>query len=574
MKVGRYKVEHLQTDLLIIGGGTAGCFAAVKAKEAAPELDVLILEKAHIERSGCLAAGMNAINAYINPGETPESFVRYVRADSMGLIREDLVLSIARRLNEVVREVEGWGLPIMKDKEGNYLARGRWNIKINGERLKPIIANKALEAGARVLNRAVVTDLLVEENQVKGAVAFSVRKQVFYVVQARAVIVATGGAAGIYRPNNQGSAHHKMWYPPFNTGAGYAMGIRAGAEMTSFEMRFIALRTKDVIAPTGTLALGFGAKQVNSRGERFMAERYAHLGAEGAPTPWRVYGPTQEIKEGRGPVFLETTHLSEEEVRELKKSYLNMYPELVLAWAANDFNPAEEPIEIQGTEPYIVGGHTQSGYWIDVNRQTTIDGLFAAGDVAGGAPYKFVSGCWAEGAIAAESAAEYIRKKRGKEEFQEIDSRQIEVKAEEVFAPLNRSDGVRPHEMEESLQKIMDEYAGGISRYYEMNERELSIAQRKLEKLKNQVKYLTAGDLHELMNCHEVIDRIDVARVLVKHLQYRKETRWPAYQSNLDYPALNDREWLKFVNSRYENGEIKIYERPYEQLIPGDRYLP
>ena len=79
------KLEHLQTDLLIIGGGTAGCFAAVKAKEKAADLDVLILEKAHIERSGCLAAGMNAINAYINPGETPESFVRYVRADSMGL---------------------------------------------------------------------------------------------------------------------------------------------------------------------------------------------------------------------------------------------------------------------------------------------------------------------------------------------------------------------------------------------------------------------------------------------------------------------------------------------------------
>jgi len=572
--MGNFKVEILETNLLIIGGGTAGCFSAVKAREKAADLDVLILEKAHIERSGCLAAGMNAINAYINPGESPESFVRYVRADAMGLIREDLVLSMARRLNEVVEEVESWGLPIMKDREGNYLARGRWNIKISGERLKPIIANKALEAGARVLNRVLVTDLLVEDNQVKGAIGFNIRKGVFYLIQARAVIVATGGAAGIYRPNNQGSAHHKMWYPPFNTGAGYAMGIRAGAEMTSFEMRFIALRTKDVIAPTGTLALGFGATQVNARGERFMAKKYAHLGAEGAPTPWRVYGPTQEIKEGRGPVFLDTTHLKEEEVRELKKSYLNMYPELVLAWAANGFDPGKEPVEIQGTEPYLVGGHTQSGYWIDVDRQTSIEGLYAAGDVAGGAPYKFVSGCWAEGAIAAESAVAYIREREGEERGPIIDKLDLDARAGEVFAPLNRSEGVHPREMEESLQKIMDEYAGGISRYYEMNEKELGMAEQKLEKLKSQVKYLKAGDLHELMNCHEVMDRIDVARVLVKHLQYRKETRWPAYQSFVDYPALNDREWLKFVNSRYENGEIKIYERPYQQLIPGDRYLP
>jgi len=568
-------VEILKTDFLIIGGGTAGCLAAVKAKQKNPDLDVLILEKAHIERSGCLAAGMNAINAYINPGETPESFVKYVRADAMGLIREDLVLSMGERLNEVVEEVESWGLPIEKDEDGKYAARGRWNIKINGEKLKPIIANKAIESGAKVLNRVAVTNLIVEDGIVKGAVGFGVRDRVFYVVNAKAVLIATGGAAGIYRPNNEGSSHHKMWYSPFNTGAGYAMGIRAGAEMTSFEMRFIALRTKDVIAPTGTLALGFGATQVNSKGERFMANKYGHMGAEGAPTPLRVYGPTQEIKEGRGPVFMDTTHLSEEDITELKKSYLNMYPELVLSWAANDFNPAKEAIEIQGTEPYIVGGHTQSGYWIDINRETTIKGLYAAGDVAGGAPYKFVSGCWAEGAIAAESAVDYISKKE--ETFLDIEGINdfnIQDEILRVFAPMSRQDGVRADEMEERLQKIMDEYAGGVSRYYEMNDSELQIAEKKLKHLKTQIQYLIADDLHDLMNCHEIIDRIDVAEVLIKHLLYRKETRWPAYQSKIDYPNLNDRDWLKFVNSRFDNEQIEIMERPYKQLIAGDRYVP
>ncbi len=568
-------VEILKTDLLIIGGGTAGCLAAVKAKQKNPDLDVLILEKAHIERSGCLAAGMNAINAYINPGETPESFVKYVRADAMGLIREDLVLSMGQRLNEVVEEVESWGLPIEKDDDGKYAARGRWNIKINGEKLKPIIANKAIESGAQVLNRVVVTNLIVEYGMVKGAVGFGVRDSVFYVVNAKAVLIATGGAAGIYRPNNEGSSHHKMWYSPFNTGAGYAMGIRAGAEMTSFEMRFIALRTKDVIAPTGTLALGFGATQVNAKGERFMANKYGHMGAEGAPTPLRVYGPTQEVKEGRGPVFMDTTHLSEQDVKELKASYLNMYPELVLSWAANDFDPAKEAIEIQGTEPYIVGGHTQSGYWIDLNRETSIKGLYAAGDVAGGAPYKFVSGCWAEGAIAAESAVDYIKEKE--EIFVDIEGiNDFDIQEEllRVFAPMSRKDGVRADEMEERLQKIMDEYAGGVSRYYEMNDSELQIAEKKVKHLKTQIEYLTANDLHELMNCHEIIDRLDVAEVLIKHLLYRKETRWPAYQSRVDYPNLNDRDWLKFVNSRLDNEQIEIMERPYKQLIAGDRYVP
>ncbi|MTI59662.1 MAG: adenylyl-sulfate reductase subunit alpha [Firmicutes bacterium] len=564
--------EVLKTDLLIIGGGTAGCLAAVRARELEPELDVLILEKAHIARSGCLAAGMNAINAYINPGETPESFVKYVRADAMGLVREDLVLSMAERLNEVVQRVESWGLPIEKDKDGNYISRGRWNIKINGESLKPIIANKAIEYGARVINRVLVTNLLLDDGKVVGVMGFGVRTGIFYVVQARAVIICTGGAAGIYKPNNDGSSHHKIWYSPFNTGAGYAMGIRAGAEMTSLEMRFIALRTKDVIAPTGTLALGFGASQINSRGERFMAARYGHMGAEGAPTPLRVYGPTQETKEGRGPVFMDTTHLKEEDIYELKKSYLNMYPELVLSWAANNFNPGSEPIEIQGTEPYLVGGHTQSGYWIDKNRQTTIEGLYAAGDVAGGAPYKFVSGCWAEGFIAAEHAVEYVA---GCNDTQkEPNNTVVDMEMKRVYRPIGNKDGVKAEEMEERLQKIMDEYAGGVSKYYEMNESELLLALNKIKHLRSQVKYLIAEDYHQLMNCHEVIDRIDIAAVLIKHLLYRKETRWPAYQSRVDFPNLNDREWLKFVNSRLVDNEIEIIERPYRKLVSGDRYVP
>lgn len=194
MKKKDIEVKVMDTDLLIIGGGTAGCMAAIRAKELDPDVDVLIMEKAHIRRSGCLASGMNAINAYLNPGETPESFVRYVRADAMGLVREDLLLGMARRLNQVVHKVESWGLPIEKDKQGNYVPRGRWNIKINGESLKPIIADKAIESGARVLNRVTVTNLITtEDGSVMGAMGFGIRDGVFYVVKAGATIVATGG---------------------------------------------------------------------------------------------------------------------------------------------------------------------------------------------------------------------------------------------------------------------------------------------------------------------------------------------------------------------------------------------
>lgn len=576
MKFNEIKQEQIEADLLIIGGGTAGCMAAVEAKRLDLKLKVIIMEKAHVDRSGCLAGGMNAMNVYLHPGETPESFTRYVRWQAMGICREDLTLSMIKEVNPAVKRMEEWGLPILKDEKGNYSRRGKWNVKINGEALKLILAEAVKKSKTTVLNHVVATNYLLDGNRVVGAFGFSIREMKFYVVRAKATIVATGGAAGIYGPNNPGDAHHTMWYCPFNTGAGYAMGIRAGVEMTSFEMRFIALRVKDIIAPTGTLALGFGAPQVNSRGEQYMKTRYAHLGGEGAPTPIRVYAPTQEIKEGRGPCYLDTRHLSPERVREFKASYLDMYPQMTLWLAANRIDPSKQPIEIAGTEPYVVGGHCQAGYWVDEHRKTTLEGLFAAGDVAGGVPYKFVSGCWAEGIIAAQAAVKYaIANKPGK-----IDVEQANREMERVYAPVLKDKkvgkGVPPRELEEKLQETMDEYAGGIRNFYEMDEKRLLVARRMLQKLKEETGHLIAEDLHELMLAHDVIDRIEVAQVLVEHLIFRKETRWPAYQTRLDYPELNDENWSCFVNSRYDSKirKIEVFKVPYKQLVPGDRYKP
>jgi len=210
----------------------------------------------------------------------------------------------------------------------------------------------------------------------------------------------------------------------------------------------------------------------------------------------------------------------------------------------------------------------------DVDRRTMLEGLFAVGDVAGGTPYKFVSGCWAEGIIAARCAAKFAEG----HEHGEIERAQIEEEKRRVYAPLIRfqrvGEGVLPKEAEERLQKVMDEYAGGISVFYEMNEERLLIAKRELQKLREQIEYFIARDMHELMLVHEVIDRIDVAQVLLEHLLFRKETRWPGYQTRLDYPDRDDSNWLCFVNSKRDRktGAIEVFKVPYEQIVPGDRY--
>ncbi|MFQ5508566.1 MAG: adenylyl-sulfate reductase subunit alpha [Leptospirillia bacterium] len=573
------RVTH-ESDVLIIGGGTSGCFAAAELKEKYPDLSIAIVEKAHVDRSGCLAAGMNAINAYLNPGETPESFVKYVRYDSCGLIREDLVKSMAELFEYSVKKVESWGLPILCDDDGNYVPRGRWNIKINGESLKPILAKAARDAQAKIFNWVVVTDLLTTrvngEERCAGATGFSLRTNTFYTFKAKATIIATGGAAGLYKPNNAHDAQHKTWYSPFNNGAGYAMGIRKGAEMTSFEMRYVALRTKDAIAPTGTLALGVGAPLVNSQGERFMQTKYGHMGGDGAPTPYRAYGPIEETKAGRGPCYLDTTHITEEQAKQLKSAYLDMYPSQVLYWAANDIDPSRHPVEVQTTEPYVVGGHCQGGYWVDMDRQSTLPGLYAAGDIAGGAPFKFVSGCWAEGVIAARHAGATV----SDIPMPEVDHLQIETAYQRCFDPLFNYGkvkfGVTPYDMEVRMQKIMEEYAGGASQNYEMNEERLLKARQYMGQLPGQFDQLVVADMHDLMKAHEVMDRVMVGQVLVEHLIGRKETRWPSYQTRTDYPERDDLNWLKFVNTRMDpsSGKIEVLFRPYEQLVEGDRYHP
>ena len=393
MEITKQQIIH--TDVLIIGGGTAGCYAALTIREKS-DAKIVIAEKANIKRSGCLAAGVNAINAYIVKGRKPQDYVDYARKDADEIVRGDLLLTMSEHLNEVTSKMEQLGLVILKDENGDYVARGNRNIKINGENIKPILADAVNQLdNVEVINHLNITDYIVEDNTIKGAFGFHMEDGTAYEIRAKKVLCATGGAAGLYKPNNPGFSRHKMWYPPFNTGAGYAMGIDAGAEMTTFEMRFIALRCKDTIAPTGTIAQGVGAKQVNAKGEIYE-DKY------GITTSQRVYGTTQENLEGRGPCYLRTEGIEKEKDTDLKKAYLNMAPSQTLKWIEQGKDPSEQNVEIEGTEPYIVGGHTASGYWVNTNRETTIHGLYAAGDVAGGCPQKYVTGALVEGELAAD----------------------------------------------------------------------------------------------------------------------------------------------------------------------------
>jgi len=548
----------IESDVLIIGGGTAGCYAAIRLSENST-YSIAVVEKAAVKRSGCLAAGVNALNAYITEGHQPIDYVRYASNDADGIVREDLLLDISERLNKVTHDMEKRGLTILKDKDGKYVSRGWRNLKINGENIKPLLEKELRkQENVKVFEHVNITDLRYD-GKVRGAYGFGINDGIFYEFRAKAVLMATGGASGLYRPNNPEGAAHQMWYSPFNTGAGLCMGILAGAEMTTFEMRFIALRCKDTIAPTGTLAQGAGAKQVNSLGEIYE-DRY------GLSTSQRLWGTVKENSEGRGPCYLKTTGIDEEKEKELYKAYLNMAPMQTLKWAATE-GPSKKDVEIEGTEPYVVGGHTASGFWIERNRMTTLPGLFAAGDVAGGAPQKYVTGAFAEGDIAAEGMKEYIEREWKAADDREVLDKQAEKigrKYEEILGRKDRSGentafyGVR--ELERTMQKIMDEYAGGIKTDYKYTGHGLDIADERIRILTESIDNTQIDDMHDLLELYELRDRLVVSRVLIAHLKAREETRWHCFQENADHPGKSD-EFECYINSVMKDGKITITKR-------------
>lgn len=557
MQITSEKIIH--TDVLIIGGGTAGCYAALTLRSLS-DASVVIAEKADIRRSGCLAAGVNALNAYITKGHTPQFYVDYAKKDAAGIVREDLLLTMSEGLNEVTKKLEDLGLVILKDEKGEYVARGTRNIKINGENIKTILADavKKLD-GVQVINHLNITDYIVRDNTIAGALGFDMRTGTAYEIRAKAVLCATGGAAGLYRPNNPGFSRHKMWYCPFNTGAGYAMGIRAGAEMTTFEMRFIALRCKDTIAPTGTIAQGVGAKQVNARGDVYE-QKY------GLTTSQRLYGTVRETLDGNGPCYLRTEGITPAQDELLLKAYLNMAPSQTLKWIESGKLPSQQNVEIEGTEPYVVGGHTASGYWVDTNRQTTIRHLYAAGDVAGGCPQKYVTGALVEGEIAAKDMV-----RQGLSDVSGLDEAQekaiLAEKVAEYNAALGETDSFfTVEQLEEAMQKVMDTYAGGIGSHYQYNEKQLALADEKIDQLMELAAHVGASDYHELLFVYELRERLTVCKVLIAHLRARKETRWHSFAENLDYPEQRA-DWLKYVNSRMdEDGQVHMI---YRDLVPG-----
>jgi adenylylsulfate reductase subunit A len=576
-----FETVEVQTDILILGGGMAACGAAWEAAHWAKKykLRVTLVDKASMDRSGAVAMGLSAINMYLGLKEgknTLADYVKYVKNDLMGIARDDLVANIGRHVDSSVHLFEKWGLPIWRDEEGKYVNEGRWQIMIHGESYKTIVAEAAKNALAELgergqyFERVFITDPIVEGDRCTGAIGFSVRENKIYVFRAKSVLAAMGGAVHVFRPKSVGEGLGRSWYPPFNSGASAYFTLKAGAEMTCQEVRFVPVRFKDAYGPVGAWFLLFQAEATNALGENYMQTRAAELekwapygNVKPTPANLRNYLMMLEIEEGKGPIYMRTEEaikkivesiFDEKEARrklkELEKEawedFLDMTISQALLWASMNINPEEKPSEISACEPYFISSHSgASGAWVSgpedlapegykwgYPNMTTVRGLFAAGDASGASSHKFSSGSFTEGRIAGKSAAAFC-----------VDHPDLPTAVEETVLALKQSilkpldlfethkgytqdpdinpNYIRPQMFMFRLQKIMDEYAGGVSSGYRTSAPLLEKGLEHLHMLKEDIASLAAGNTHELMRCWENVHRVWQAESHMRTMLFR-----------------------------------------------------
>ncbi len=499
---------RIEGDVLIIGGGAAGCMAAIRLKELEPGLRVVILEQAALERSGRLATGLAILSPYLHRDESVESYIAYLASLGRGPVDEAVVRPIVERCAEVISRLTKLGLSIEKGDDAEYARAGRWGVPCHGESLKPTLARRAVEADAHILHHVTATGLLLDGGRVAGATGFHVRSGVFHLISAPAVLLATGSTTGLYRSALAESAPHRMIPAPFNAGAGLALGLRAGLELVGLEHRSQSAVLAGSLAPVDILIEEYRLPALNAQGEPIPSTGEDELTGAVITTE----------AEGKGSCYIETTDLSSDEVERITVRYLESHPAAVLHWRTEGVSPNREPLRLVLSEPFVGGLDSPAGLAVDPERRTTLTGLYAAGETAGGVPKKGITGVFAEALIAAEGIAgdlEYL-------ERAEIDEQEAQRENRRINEPLLRlsriGEGVGPHEFEQRLQRMMDTYAGGRAGSYRLERNLLIKARCELQNLAAQISYLIGSSNHDAVLCLRAQNRLLVARALVEHL--------------------------------------------------------
>lgn len=555
------KRQIINTDVLVIGGGLAGCWAAIRAKELANQ--VVLLDKAVVARSGA-STFTNSMLAPTPEGEI-DSWLREIVEAGEYLNDQEWVKNLLMEQPLRVKQMEEWGVPFEKDSEGNLRrtpGRGHKKTRLimcNGHRLMEVMRKMALDSGVKLIPRVMMLDLLTSDGKhptgekIVGAIGFHTREGDLFICRAKAVVITTGIMDSKLR----------ILYVNNLTGDGPAMAYRAGADLLGMEFCTVSKITRyegRYYGGGSSLLQGFGAKFINGLGEEFIGKYDPEL-KNRSRISYLCQSFAKEHFEGRGPVYLDMRSFTEEQVEMVKK----LLPSQMKPILKSGIDIREHPLLI---DPVISIGSPsgQGGVRINTDCESSLPGLFAAGAAArnmvhgtytvGGINLAF---CNVSGYRAGESAARYANGTS----LREPDKYQLEELEKSIFCPLERKEGISPNDVIERFQQIT--IPAPVSMF--KRENRLRKALERLRGLSQEVEDIEAKDVHDLVKAKEAENLVQLGKLVLTASLERRESRDTHYRE--DYPYRDDVDWLKWiVLKRGERAEVLVR---HEQ-VPFEKY--
>ena len=549
---------EMDFDLVVIGGGTGGPMAAVKAKEKNPKLRVLLIDKAHVKRSGAISMGMDGLNNAVIPGHaTPEQYVKEITVANDGIVDQAAVMAYASGSFDMIQELDRWGVKFEKDETGDYSVRkvhhlGAYVLPMpEGHHMKRILYRQLKRARVEITNRVVVTRILTgPSGEVAAVMGFDCRTAELYLIRTKSAILCTGAAGRLGLPS---SGYLMGTYEnPTNCGDGHAMAFHAGADLANLECFQINPLIKDYNGPACAYVTGpLGGYTANAKGERFIECDYWS-----GQMMQEFYN---ELQSGNGPVFLKLDHLAEETIQEIETIlHSNERPSRGRFHEKRGNDYRKQMVEMHISEIGFCSGHSASGIHINARGETSVKGLYAAGDCAS-VPHSYMLGAFVYGKICGESAAAYCADTDRATHDADAQARE----SARILAPLSQGDGLTPFQIEYKTRRLVNDYLQPpkITSKYE-------IGLRRFAEVREDAEQMTAANPHELMRAMEAHSILDCAEMAARASLFRTESRWGFYHNYVDFPVRDDSNWFcHSVLSRDAHGAMTMRKQEIEPYI-------